>query len=93
MNEHEAFVPISKLADHLHIKVSTVREWLKRGYIPRSAYLKIGNTYRFHLSEVIKALNARSAAQDAAEAAATNAPPIPAEVDPNMPVQLELDLN
>lgn len=81
----ETFVPINKLAEHLHLKVSTLRQWIKLGYIPRRTYLKIGNTYRFQVSEVLKALKLREAMGDT---------PVPAaETDPNMPVQLEFQFD
>lgn len=86
MTQTESFVPIDKLADHLHVKVSTVRQWIKHGRIPRATYLKIGNTYRFHISAVVQALRAKSS---------LNVPPtaIAADTDPNAPVQLELDFD
>mgnify|MGYP003329408558 CR=1 FL=1 len=88
MSQTEAFVPIDKLADHLHIKVSTVRQWIKHGLIPRSTYLKIGNTYRFHISAVVQALRAKSSSGANIDTAA-----IPADTDPNAPVQLEFDFD
>lgn len=86
MTQTEAFVPIDKLAEHLHVRVSTVRQWVKNGTVPRHTYLKIGNTYRFHISAVVQALQVLSR-----EASLADDAPIPADVDPNMPVQLELD--
>jgi len=86
MTQTEAFVPIDKLAEHLHVRVSTVRQWVKNGTVPRHTYLKIGNTYRFHISAVVQALQVLSR-----EASLADDAPVPADVDPNMPVQLELD--
>jgi excisionase family DNA binding protein len=86
MTQTEAFVPIDKLAEHLHVRVSTVRQWVKNGTVPRHTYLKIGNTYRFHISAVVQALQVLSR-----EASLADDAPIPADVDPNMPVQLEFD--
>jgi excisionase family DNA binding protein len=85
MQEPEAFVPINRLAEHLHVKVSTVRQWIKLGHIPRRAYLKIGNTYRFQVSEVLQALKTREAMEDTPVSAA--------DTDPNMPVQLEFNFD
>jgi hypothetical protein len=89
MSDIEPYVPIAKLAEHLHIKVSTVRNWVKYGYIPRSAYIKIGNTYRFHLQDTVKALRIR----DKEDSSMGVTVPPPADVDPNAPIQLEFDFN
>lgn len=87
MTGFESYVPITKLAEHLHVKISTVRNWVKCGYIPRSAYLKVGNTYRFNIPDTVKALRLRSDADADQEAI------IPAAADPTDPVQLEFDFD
>jgi hypothetical protein len=82
----DAYVPIDALAAHLHVKVSTVRQWVKRGYIPRSSYIQVGKTYRFHVVDVVKAL--RGADTDSVSVAQTGGE----DVDSHpAPVQLELD--
>jgi excisionase family DNA binding protein len=86
MTIDDAYVPITTLAEYLHIRVSTVRSWVKCGYIPRSAYLKIGNTYRFNIADVVKALRVRSSTDQLGDI------PVLPEADPSAPVQLELDL-
>jgi excisionase family DNA binding protein len=53
----EPFVPIEELAKHFSVSVSTIRAWVRQGYIPKHAYLKIGNTYRFSVSKVVAALS------------------------------------
>jgi excisionase family DNA binding protein len=50
------YVNLEELAEHVGVKVSTVRQWVKRGFIPRNTYIKAGNTYRFCLADVINAL-------------------------------------
>jgi excisionase family DNA binding protein len=75
----EPFVPIEELAKQFTVSVSTVRAWVRQGYIPKDTFLKIGNTYRFNVPEVIKALS--SVPKDEPEA--------PKAVDPKAPVQLE----
>ena len=52
----EPFVPIEEVAKHFTVSVSTIRAWLRQGYIPRDTYMKLGNTYRFQLSKVVEAL-------------------------------------
>ena len=53
----EPFVPIEALAKHFTVSVSTVRAWLRQGYIPKDTYVKVGNTYRFNVSKVVAALS------------------------------------
>ena len=85
MAQTDTFVPIDKLAEHLCVKVTTVRQWVKRGLIPRSAYLRIGNTYRFHIPEVVSALKKSSDHDTSFVTESTSG------VDSTTPVQLELD--
>lgn len=54
---NDPFVPIEELAKHFAVSVSTVRAWIRQGHIPKHAYLKIGNTYRFQVSKVVAALS------------------------------------
>lgn len=53
----DPFVPIEGLAKQFTVSVSTVRAWVRQGYIPKDTYLKIGNTYRFNVPAVIAALS------------------------------------
>ena len=47
MNEDSiSYVPIEGLAKHLSVKVSTIRQWVNKGYIPKHTYIKVGYTYR-----------------------------------------------
>lgn len=79
---HEPFVPIEALAKHFTVSVSTIRAWLRQGYIPSDTYVKIGNTYRFNVSAVVQALSAKPK-NDVAMIEPENEEPIQ--------VQLELD--
>jgi hypothetical protein len=79
----EPFVPIEDLAKQFTVSVSTVRAWVRQGYIPKDTYLKIGNTYRFNVPAVVKALS--SVPKDEPETLKA--------VDPHAPVQLELVFN
>lgn len=54
----EKYLPIEDLANHLSVKVSTIRQWVKQGHIPTSSYLKVGQTYRFDIPSVVNALKA-----------------------------------
>lgn len=81
----EPFVPIEDLAKHFTVSISTVRAWVRQGLIPKETYIKVGNTYRFSVSKVVEALT--SAPKDEPEKVEATIE------DPNIPVQLELDLN
>jgi len=51
------YVNISDVAEHFSVSISTVRHWVREGYIPEHTYVKIENTQRFKLDEVDKALS------------------------------------
>ena len=53
------YVPIDEVAEHFSVSVSTIRAWLRRDQIPNHTYIKVGNTYRFCIPEVSKALTHR----------------------------------
>lgn len=80
----EPFVPIETLAKHFTVSVSTIRAWLRQGYIPSDTYVKIGNTYRFNVSAVVQALSAKPK---------DDVKMIEPEQDEPIQVQLELDFN
>jgi excisionase family DNA binding protein len=56
MNELESYVPVEEVADYLSVKISTIRQWVSKGFIPKSTYIKVGYTYRFNIPAVIEAL-------------------------------------
>tara|TARA_R110000803_G_scaffold130095_1_gene197430 strand:+ start:417 stop:665 length:249 start_codon:yes stop_codon:yes gene_type:complete len=56
MNELESYVPVEEVADYLSVKVSTIRQWVNKGFIPKSTYIKVGYTYRFSIPAVLEAL-------------------------------------
>ncbi len=79
VNERPDYIPIEKLADFLSLTVPTVRAWTRRGIIPNTDYIKVGQTYRYNWQKVLNTLhNTTFMAQ-------------PVEENPQ-PVQLELDL-
>lgn len=80
------FVPIEECAKHFAVSVSTIRSWIRQGFIPKDTYLKIGLTYRFDLSAVIKALSVRPDDE-------LQEKPVAVAVDVKQPVQLELNFN
>lgn len=44
------------MAQEFSVSIATIRLWVKNGHIPRSAYLKAGNTYRFCIDLAYQAL-------------------------------------
>lgn len=50
------YVTADKLAAYLDVSTTTIRLWVSTRKIPEAAYIKIGNTYRFHLRAVDDAL-------------------------------------
>lgn len=50
------FVMIEDVAKHFSVSVSTFRLWIRQGSIPKDTYIRVGNTYRFHLENVVAAL-------------------------------------
>ena len=84
----EPFVPIEDLAKRFTVSVSTVRAWVRQGFIPKDTYLKIGNTYRFNVSKVVEALS--NIPKDEPEMPKAEAPVTP---ETPVPVQLELAFN
>jgi len=54
--ESSQFVPIEALGKKFSVSLATIRSWVRQGYIPKSAYIKVGNTYRFDVEAVVEAL-------------------------------------
>ena len=40
------YVEITDVAEYFGVNRATVRTWVRKEYIPRSAYIKAGDTYR-----------------------------------------------
>jgi len=76
MNE---LITIDDLAKRLSVSISTVRSWVRQGFIPKDTYVQVAKTYRFDYDRVIEALKARNKSE-----------PTPAEMVKTE--QLELDL-
>lgn len=54
----EPYVPIEELAKHLSVSVSTIRGWVRNKHIPENTYIRVVNTYRFSVNDVVDALSA-----------------------------------
>ena len=79
MEQH--YVTINEVAEYFNVSVSTVRGWIRSGAVPKSAFLKLGNTYRFRLPEIETALRSETLQPEVKVVATTD------------PKQLELDFN
>jgi len=91
------FVPIEECAKHFTVSVSTIRSWIRQGFIPKDTYLKVVLTYRFDLASIIKALSANpdDELQDVPVevAVAVAGAVVAGAVAMKEPVQLELNFN
>ena len=56
----QTYVPIDDLAKYLSVKVTTVRSWVQKGYIPEDSYIKVGYTYRFDIPAVVEGLKRKN---------------------------------
>jgi DNA-binding transcriptional MerR regulator len=54
----KSYVPIEELAKNLSVSVSTIRGWVRNKYIPEDTYIRVVNTYRFCVDDVVAALSA-----------------------------------
>lgn len=50
------YASAESLAEYFGVSVSTVRQWVRTNKIPENTYIKVGNTYRFHVKAVEQAL-------------------------------------
>jgi excisionase family DNA binding protein len=61
------YVPIDVVSKRFTVSNSTIRAWVKSGHIPLATYVRVGNTYRFNLGEVISTLHAQSLVDEPSE--------------------------
>jgi len=80
MSDTASYVPVEDVAEHLSVKVSTIRQWVNKGFIPKSTYIKVGYTYRFNVPAVVEALKQEEPSDDQ-------------EQEGQITQQLELDFN
>jgi len=67
VSDVETYLPIDDLAATLSVKVNTIRTWVRQGFIPKNTYIKVSNTYRFNIPQVIDALRAGKDLEDLEE--------------------------
>tara|TARA_R100000951_G_scaffold29575_3_gene25578 strand:+ start:6850 stop:7092 length:243 start_codon:yes stop_codon:yes gene_type:complete len=53
---NQEYVAIESVAEKFSVSISTVRSWVRKGFIPRDSYIKAGNTYRFKIAEIENSL-------------------------------------
>ena len=51
------YVPIEDLANHFSVSVSTIRGWVRLKHIPEHTYIRVGNTYRYCIDDVVESLS------------------------------------
>jgi|TARA_R110000824_G_scaffold399928_1_gene606363 uncharacterized protein YjcR len=52
MDKLESFVQIEAVAEHFAVSVSTIRSWIRSRAISHDAFIKVGPTYRFRITDV-----------------------------------------
>jgi DNA-binding transcriptional MerR regulator len=60
MNLSRPLVPLEEVAKRFGVSPSAVRAWMRKGLIPPHCYIQAGQTKRFRLEEVEKALTPSS---------------------------------
>jgi predicted site-specific integrase-resolvase len=60
MNLSRPLVPLEEVAKRFGVSPSAVRSWMRKGHIPPHCYIQAGQTKRFRLEEVEKALTPSS---------------------------------
>jgi excisionase family DNA binding protein len=86
---NSVYVPTEELAKLLAVKVDTIRKWVKFGKIPPHMYLRIGNTYRFLLADILEEFSKHHNMKETD--ASTSKPDVLSEPQPAV-IDLNLDL-
>ena len=58
------YVDINVIAEYFGISKQTISKWVQAGNIPANTYIKVGDTYRYNLEAVEKALVKRTQSED-----------------------------
>jgi excisionase family DNA binding protein len=54
------YLTLGQAAKHFQVSLSTFRNWVHKGIVPKTAYIRLGSVYRFNLVAVEEALKAQS---------------------------------
>lgn len=63
MTESSARTPymtLEEVADHFRVSVSTFRGWVRKGLVPKTAYISVNSVYRYNVAAVEAALIEKS---------------------------------
>ena len=58
------YVDINVISEYFGISKQTISKWVQAGNIPDSTYIKVGDTYRYNLEAIEKALVKRTQSED-----------------------------
>ena len=58
------YVDINVIAEYFGISKQTISKWVQAGNIPANTYIKVGDTYRYNLEAIEKALVKRTQSED-----------------------------
>tara|TARA_R110002020_G_scaffold258053_2_gene471730 strand:+ start:1838 stop:2053 length:216 start_codon:yes stop_codon:yes gene_type:complete len=58
------YVDINVISEYFGISKQTISKWVQAGNIPDNTYIKVGDTYRYNLEAVEKALVKRTQSED-----------------------------
>ena len=47
---NKPYVEVNDVAKYFSVSAATVRMWVHKKYIPRSSYIKAGETYRYNIA-------------------------------------------
>ena len=51
-----AYVNVETIAKYFGVSISTIRKWVREGIISRDHYIRAGDTYRYNIKAIGKAL-------------------------------------
>ena len=56
INSSESLIDINEVSKFFNVSLSIIQSWIKKDIISKESYIKVGSTYRFQLTAVIKSI-------------------------------------